>query len=105
MYLRKSSMLISDPRNSSLPPSYQDLKASFKERNQLLRRVCRKYSNPIRAESGAGATIKIEMERYFYIRKPKFTMCMIPKVASTSLSIFITELAKNTSQGKKCRPY
>jgi hypothetical protein len=79
-----------------LNSDYMTLKQTFVTRRQHLKRVCNKYSNPLRSEHGIFNTIVLT-ERYFGLIKPRFAMCLIPKVASTSLSNFFIQLSLNTT--------
>ena len=81
--------------------SYLALKTLFAERNAQLKKACKKYSRSQSHQEGVSPGA-VDRARWFYMRKPNFMFCMIPKVASTSLSGFIlSNHQKGGHQGNK----
>ena len=66
------------------------LRQTFQRRRKKLQKVCQKYANILRGENGGlGQRQEVDEPRFFATIEPSFAVCMIPKVASTSLSNFL----------------
>jgi len=79
---------------------FRTLKQTFTNRRQHLKRVCRKYSNPLRPEHGITVTDLIP-SRFQIFKKPSFAICVMPKIASTSFGQFFRLVAERSKEGKK----
>ena len=71
-------------------------------RRRLLKRVCHKYSNPLRPENGI-TLAEIQSGRFVIFNKPQFAFCQIQKCASTSFQNFFLALGRRTGKKKKTR--
>ena len=60
-----------------------------------MKRVCRKYSNPLRPEHGI-TIADLTPSRFQIFKKPSFAICIMPKMASTSLSTFFRLVAEKS---------
>ena len=65
---------------------FRTLKATFEQRNSRLRRRCETY---LKDADYSERMRVIKPESFYYLKKPNMAICMIPKVASTSMSRFI----------------
>jgi len=68
-------------------------------RRRLLKRVCHKYSNPLRPENGI-TLAEIQSGRFVIFNKPQFAFCQIQKCASTSFQNFFLALGRRTENKK-----
>ena len=83
--------------------NYFKLKEIFYRRKQNLQKICQKYSQPlISAEYNAIASAEIgqynphgKFERFYEFKDQHFSMCTIPKVASTSLTELYMRVTKS----------
>ena len=71
--------------------NYLALKTLFAERNDHLRRVCKKYfKKKKKNEEEEEEDQEVPGAKWLlYMRNPDFMFCLIPKVASSALSGFI----------------
>ena len=68
----------------------------FSKRNRHLQVTCEKYANPLQRENSI-KTIHVgkhQMERFYEFNDYNFAICLIPKVASTSLSTLFLKIAE-----------
>jgi len=86
---------------SSTTTQYFKLKETFLERRHRLKKICRKYSQYPLTSSDHNSLInnndideKLQFERFYEFKKQQFVMCVIPKVASTSLTTMFMNIAK-----------
>ncbi|XP_059085003.1 carbohydrate sulfotransferase 11-like isoform X2 [Tigriopus californicus] len=70
--------------NESNEKNYELLKREFRARNDHLHQQCKKYPHLIPFKA-------LNQAKFFYLKQPDVMMCMIPKVASTSLSSFLIQ--------------
>ena len=83
--------------------NYFKLKEIFYRRKQNLQKICQKYSQPlISAEYNAIASAEIgqynphgKFERFYEFKDQHFSMCTIPKVASTTITELYMRVAKS----------
>ena len=73
------------------------LKHRLLTRRRLLKRVCHKYSNPLRPENGV-TLAEIQSGRFVIFNKPQFAFCQIQKCASTSFQNFFLALGRRTGK-------
>ena len=72
------------------------MKETFLERRHHLKKNCRKYSHPLTSSDQRlmNTIEKPQYERFYEFKKQQFVMCVIPKVASTSLTTMFMNIAK-----------
>ena len=94
-----STIFAEDISSSSTTTQYFKLKETFLERRHRLKKICRKYSHPLTSSDHSlmmsNQNIeKPQYERFYEFKKQQFVMCVIPKVASASLTTMFMNLAK-----------
>ena len=96
-----STIFAEDISSSSTTTQYFKLKETFLERRHRLKKICRKYSHYPLTSSDHNNLIdnndideKLQLERFYELKKQQFVMCVIPKVASTSLTTMFMNIAK-----------
>ena len=96
-----STIFAEDISSSSTTTQYFKLKETFLERRHRLKKICRKYSHYPLTSSDHNSLInineideKLQFERFYEFKKQQFVMCVIPKVASTSLTTMFMNIAK-----------
>lgn len=65
---------------------FRTLRETFSQRNARLERRCEVY---LKDENYSKEMRSVRPESFYYLKKPNLAVCMIPKVASTSMSRFI----------------